>query len=170
MNGGPVIVALGANLGEPAGQLLAAMARLDALAAEPVRRSSLWETTPVDCPPGSPRFANAVVLFAPQPGETPETLLAKLQALEREFGRVPKAVLNEARPLDLDLIAWGRETRQRPELVLPHPRAHAREFVLRPLAELAPDLVLPGQGKTLAELLAVLTPDPAFRRVWAVGQ
>lgn len=165
MNGGPVIIALGANLGDPAGQLLAAMARLDALAAEPVRRSSLWETTPVDCPPGSPRFANAVVMFTPRPGETPETLLAKLQALEREFGRVTKTVLNEARPLDLDLIAWGHEIRRQPELVLPHPRVHEREFVLRPLAELAPDLALPGQPRSVAGLLGALTPDPQFRRL-----
>lgn len=165
MNVCKVVIALGSNLGDSPAQLRSAMDRLDSLAAEPVRRSSIWQSTPVDCPPGSPLFANAVVLFTPRPDETPESLLAKLQSLEAEFGRQPKRVLNEARPLDLDLIAWGVETRNSPSLILPHPRAHQREFVLRPLAELAPDLVLPGQGKTMAELLAELAPDPAFRRV-----
>lgn len=165
MNAASVIVALGSNLGDSPAQLRTAMDRLDALAAEPARRSSLWQSTPVDCPPGSPLFANAVVLLAPRSGDTPESLLARLQALEREFGRQPKRVFNEARPLDLDLIAWGDEIRRTPELVLPHPRAHEREFVLRPLVELAPDRVLPGQTRTVAELLAALTPDPRFRRL-----
>jgi 2-amino-4-hydroxy-6-hydroxymethyldihydropteridine diphosphokinase len=159
------IIALGSNLGDSPAQLRLAMDRLDSLAAEPVRRSSIWQSTPVNCPPGSPLFANAVVLFAPRPDETPESLLAKLQSLEAEFGRQPKRVLNEARPLDLDLIAWDGETRNSPNLILPHPRTHEREFVLRPLAELVPDLVLPGQRRTVAELLSVLVPDPAFQRL-----
>jgi 2-amino-4-hydroxy-6-hydroxymethyldihydropteridine diphosphokinase len=83
-----------------------------------------------------------------------------LQELEREFGRRPKQVLNEPRPLDLDLIAFGAETRQAAALVLPHPRAHLRRFVLQPLAEIAPDLVLPGQGKPVLDLLLALPPDP----------
>ena len=73
--------------------------------------------------------------------------------LEKKFGRQPKKVLNEARPLDLDLIAFGQETRATPELTLPHPRAHLRPFVLQPLAEIAPDLVLPGRTQTVAQLL-----------------
>jgi 2-amino-4-hydroxy-6-hydroxymethyldihydropteridine diphosphokinase len=162
---GGVVIALGANLGDPIGQLRQAFDQLDALAAEPVRRSSLWETSPVDCPPGSPKFTNAVALFTPCVGETPESLLVRRQAAEKELGRRPKLVLNEARPLDLDLIAWAGETRATPALTLPHPRAHQREFVLRPLAELAPELVLPGQVESVVALLAKLPPDPRFRRV-----
>ena len=160
-----MVVALGANLGDPAATIQAAFARLDELAAEPVRRSSLWQSTPVDCPPGSPLFVNAVVLLVPRNGETPESLLAKLQAIEREFGRQPKQVLNEARPLDLDLIAWGDVMCVKPTLVLPHPRAHRRRFVIEPLAALAPALILPGQTLPVAALLASLPPDPAFRRL-----
>lgn len=145
-------VALGSNLGDPRQNVLRAMERLQALSALPLLKSSLIETAPVDCPPGSPNFVNAVVGLTPLPGETPESLLAKLQALEQEFGRTPKTVLNEPRPLDLDLIAFGREVRHTPPLVVPHPRAHLRQFVLQPLAEIAPDLVLPGQTKTVAEL------------------
>jgi 2-amino-4-hydroxy-6-hydroxymethyldihydropteridine diphosphokinase len=159
------IVALGSNLGDSAGILREAMARLHSFSDEPIRKSSLWQTTPVDCPPGSPNFLNAVVAFVARAGETPESLLEKLQELQREFGRVPKKVLNEPRPLDLDLIAFGSETRTTPELILPHPRAHLRRFVLQPLSEIAPDLILSGQVKTFAQLLARLPKDETVTRL-----
>jgi 2-amino-4-hydroxy-6-hydroxymethyldihydropteridine diphosphokinase len=149
-------VALGSNLGDPRQNVLRAMERLQELSAAPLLKSSLIETAPVDCPPGSPNFVNAVAGLAPRPGETPESLLAKLRALEKEFGRQPKKVSNEPRPLDLDLIAFGGEIRHTPSLVLPHPRAHLRRFVLEPLVEIAPDLILPGQTRTVADLLAKL--------------
>ncbi len=149
-------VALGSNLGDSRALISAAIARLQELSAEPLLRSSLWQTSPVDCPPGSPPFINAVVGITPHPHETPETLLRKLQNLEREFGRKTKQVLNEPRPLDLDLIAFGNEVRSSPRLVLPHPRAHQRRFVLAPLVEIAPDLLLPGQSQTVRQLLAGL--------------
>src|SRR5690242_15525642 len=142
-----VFIALGSNLGDPKASILAAMDRLQGFSDEPLVRSSLWETDPVDCPPGSPKFINAVVGLVPRSGETPETLLRKLQNLEQEFGRKPRQVLNEPRPLDLDLIAFGQEVRTSPELTLPHPRAAQRLFVLGPLAEIARDFVLPGQRK-----------------------
>jgi 2-amino-4-hydroxy-6-hydroxymethyldihydropteridine diphosphokinase len=149
-------VALGSNLGDAGQNVLRAMERLEELSEAPLRRSSLWRSEPVDCPPGSPEFVNAVVGLVPRAGETPESLLRKLQGLEKEFGRRPKQVLNEPRPLDLDLIAFGTEIRTDPTLTLPHPRAVERGFVLQPLGELAPELVLPGQSKTVAELLAQL--------------
>jgi 2-amino-4-hydroxy-6-hydroxymethyldihydropteridine diphosphokinase len=151
-----VFVALGSNLGDSAKILGQAMARLQTFSDEPVLQSSLWETTPVDCPPNSPKFVNAMVGFAPRRGETPESLLVKLSEVETEFGRGPKKILNEPRPLDLDLIAFGKETRQSPKLTLPHPRAHQRRFVLQPLSEIAPGLILPGQTRTVLELLAGL--------------
>jgi 2-amino-4-hydroxy-6-hydroxymethyldihydropteridine diphosphokinase len=141
------------------------MMRLEELSDRPLLRSSLWQTTPVDCPPGSPAFVNAVVGLVPREGETAETLLAKLQALEKAFGRRPKQVLNEPRPLDLDLIAFGNETRATPELTLPHPRAHERRFVLQPLCEIAPDLILPGQTQSVAKLLHRLSPDERMRKL-----
>jgi len=108
----------------------------------------------VDCPPDSPPFINAVVGLVPRPDETPESLLTKLQQLEREFGRQPKTVLNEPRPLDLDLIAHGSEQRNTERLTLPHPRALLRRFVLVPMTEITPDLVLPGQTEPVRDLLA----------------
>lgn len=152
-----VIVALGSNVGDSPGILRRAMERLAELSAKPIVKSSLWQTTPVDCPPGSPPFVNAVVALNPRPGETPESLLAKLLALEKEFGRRPKQVLNEPRRLDLDLIAFGHELRLTPELTLPHPRAMERRFVLQPLSEIAPDLVLPNQIQTVKQSLSLLT-------------
>ena len=158
------IIALGSNLGDSREIILDALVQLQKFSTAPILKSSLWQTTPVDCPPGSPKFLNAVIGFIPQNGETPESLLEKLQGLEKVFGRVPKKILNEARPLDLDLIAFGNETRNSPELILPHPRAHLRQFVLEPLREIAPKLVLPGQTKTVAELLAALPNDETMKR------
>ena len=149
-------IALGSNLGSPRETVLRAMDRLQEFSDAPLARSSLHETEPVDCPPGSPKFINAVVQLAPREAETPESLLAKLQSLEREFGRQPKQVLNEARALDLDLITFGNEVRTAPGLILPHPRAHLRRFVLEPLVEIAPDLILPGQSDSARELLEAL--------------
>jgi 2-amino-4-hydroxy-6-hydroxymethyldihydropteridine diphosphokinase len=157
MNHFLAIIALGSNLGDSQKILRAALARLQSFSDEPMLKSSLWQTTPVDCPPGSPRFLNAVAGLVPQENETPESLLAKLQVLEKEFGRQPKKNLNEPRPLDLDLIAFGNEIRSTASLTLPHPRAHQRRFVLQPLNEIAANLVLPGQAKTVAQLLTALS-------------
>ena len=160
-----VIIALGSNLGDSRRIILDAMARLQKLSNRPLFKSSLWQTSPVNCPPNSPPFVNAVVGFAPQKNETPESLLQKLRALEKEFGRTPKKILNEPRPLDLDLIAFGNEIRHSPELVLPHPRAHLRRFVLQPLSEIAPDFILPGQRQTVSQLLAELLDEEIVMRL-----
>lgn len=156
MNVTTAYIALGSNVGDSPSILRRAMDQLEKLSLKPLDRSSLWQTTPVDCPPGSPTFVNAVVGLAVQPGETSSTLLSKLLAMEKDFGRRPKKVLNEPRRLDLDLIAFGNETSSRPELILPHPRAHERRFVLQPLSEIAPHLQLPGHRNTVAQLLAAL--------------
>jgi 2-amino-4-hydroxy-6-hydroxymethyldihydropteridine diphosphokinase len=158
-------VALGSNLGDSRKIILEAMARLQSFSDAPILKSSLWQTTPVDCPPDSPKFVNAMVALVPQIDEKPLSLLKKLRKLEKEFGRRPKKILNEPRPLDLDLIAFGNETRNSPELILPHPRAHLRRFVLQPLGEIAPKLILPGQVKTVAELLAELPADETVTRI-----
>jgi 2-amino-4-hydroxy-6-hydroxymethyldihydropteridine diphosphokinase len=160
-----VIIALGSNLGDSRKIILDAMARLQNFSDEPILKSSLWQTSPVDCPPNSPKFVNAVAGLAPQKNETPESFLKKLRELEKEFGRAPKSVLNEPRPLDLDLIAFGKETCNSLELILPHPRAHLRRFMLQPLSEIMPDLILPGQRKTVLQLLAGLPEDETVTRL-----
>ena len=110
-------------------------------------------------------FVNAVVALVPRPSETPESLLEKLQGLEKEFGRQPKKVLNEPRLLDLDLIAFGNEAREADTLKLPHLRVHERGFVLQPLSEIAPELVLPKQTKTVSELLQALRSEEILVRL-----
>ena len=149
-------IALGANLGDPELTFACVVPRLQAFSRTPIVASRWMRSRPVNCPPGSPDFLNGVVAILPMQGETPERLLEKLLALEVEFGRTPKKAINEARPLDLDLIAFGSEIRETAQLTLPHPRAKEREFVLRPLAEIAPDFVLPGQEMNVLQLLAKL--------------
>jgi 2-amino-4-hydroxy-6-hydroxymethyldihydropteridine diphosphokinase len=175
------IIALGSNLGDSRKMILNAMARLQTFSVEPILKSSLWQTSPVDCPSDSPKFVNAMVGLVPRAEETPESLLGKLQSLEKEFGREAKKTLNEPRPLDLDLIAFGSETRagtvaalvkarnrrfykrrHESELILPHPRAHLRRFVLQPLSEITPDLILSGQTKTVLDLLCDLPESEAI--------
>jgi len=158
-------VALGSNLGNSIDNVTKAIARLRSFSEKALRSSSLWRTTPVDCPPESPPFINAVVAFVARKDETPRTLLRKLRALEKEFGRRPKTVLNEPRPLDLDLIAFGSRAARSARLILPHPRAHLRRFVLQPLSEIAPDLILPGQTKTVRQLLRALKSGERMRRL-----
>jgi 2-amino-4-hydroxy-6-hydroxymethyldihydropteridine diphosphokinase len=159
------IISLGSNLSDSRLIIAEAMTRLQALSTSPLLKSSLWQTTPVDCPPGSPLFINAAVALTPLAEETPETFLDKLQALEKEFGRRPKRVTNEPRLLDLDLIAFGQETRDTEKLTLPHPRAQERKFVLQPAAEVTPDFVLPGQTKSIKELLGELKSNEQLVRL-----
>lgn len=160
-----VLIALGSNLGDSRHTVIRAMARLQEFSNRPVRKSSVWETEPVNCPPGSQAFSNAVVILVPQKDETPESLLGRLHAIEAEFGRTRSGVRNEPRPLDLDLIAFGGELRATRELTLPHPRAHERRFVLEPLAELIPDYILPGQRETVLGLLKKLPAEPKAKRI-----
>jgi len=137
-------VALGANLGDRERTLRAAV---DALAAtegvEVVGVSTLRETDPVGVGE-QPRFLNgAVALDTTLPARE---LLALLLALEQRFGRVRVAGEHAPRTLDLDLLLYGDEEIDESALTVPHPRLHERRFVLEPLAELAPGLVVPGRG------------------------
>jgi 2-amino-4-hydroxy-6-hydroxymethyldihydropteridine diphosphokinase len=161
------LIALGSNVGDSIEILSLAAERLQTFSDAPLLKSSLWRTTPVDCPPGSPPFINAAVALVPRENETSETLLAKLQELEREFGRKPKIVSNEPRPLDLDLIAFGNEIKTSAELTLPHPRAHLRKFVLRPLSEIVPHFVFPSANKDVSELLKQLQSKEVLERMSA---
>jgi len=151
-------IALGSNLGDRSAELDAGIAFLRVLSTNhDVRESPRVETAPVDCPPGSPPFLNSVaemeidtVLLPPL------NLLGCLQDFEMERGRSPLRDVNTPRPLDLDIIYYGVERIDQMGLVIPHPRAHLRRFVLEPLSHLRPDLVLPGQTKTVKELLTEL--------------
>jgi len=137
-------VALGANLGDRERTLRAAV---DALAAEDgievVAVSTLRETEPVGVGE-QPRFLNGAAEL--ETTLTARELLARLLAVEQRFGRIRIPGEHGPRTLDLDLLLYGDEVIDEPGLAVPHPRLHERSFVLEPLAELAPGLVVPGRG------------------------
>jgi 2-amino-4-hydroxy-6-hydroxymethyldihydropteridine diphosphokinase len=150
----PAYVAFGANLGDPVATLRAAAADLGARPGiDLVAGSPIYRTRPIG-PPGQPDFANAVARV--ETTLAPDPLLDVLHAVEAEFGRV-RDVRWGPRTLDLDLIWYEGEERSDARLTLPHARAHEREFVLRPLADLDPDLVL--RGRPVADWLAGLDPQ-----------
>lgn len=160
-----VFLALGANLGNPLENLRKAVRSLQSLAVAPLVLSSPWITAPVNCPPNSPPFANVALQMILPREICPQILLARCQAMERAFGRRPKKQPNEARPLDIDIIAFNNLTENSPPLILPHPRAHQRFFVLAPLNEIAPQLILPGHSRSVAEHLASCPADAFARQI-----
>ncbi len=130
------VIAFGSNLGDRAGHLHRAIEALGRLPGSRVLAvSSFIETEPMDVPPAyqSLRFLNGALIV--ETALTPEALLAELNRLEAEAGRI-RAERNGPRPLDLDIILYEGVRRESEHLTLPHPRAHLRDFVLRPLAEL----------------------------------
>jgi 2-amino-4-hydroxy-6-hydroxymethyldihydropteridine diphosphokinase len=150
----PSYVAFGANLGEPVATLRAAAVALGRRpGVELVAGSPVYRTRPIG-PPGQPDYANAVGRV--ETTLSADELLDVLHGVEAEFGRV-RVVRWGPRTLDLDLIWYEGEERDGERLTLPHPRAHEREFVLRPLADLDPGLVL--RGRTVADWLAGLEPQ-----------
>ena len=158
-----VYVALGSNLGESVVTLRLAAAKISDWSVDKVVGSSLWETEPLDCQPDSPLFINAVIGLNPKQGITPESLLDQLLELELQLGRERSGLVNEPRKIDLDLITFGMERRNTESLILPHPRAFERQFVLSPLEEIAPDFILPGQEKSVSGLLKVLPSEGVLR-------
>jgi 2-amino-4-hydroxy-6-hydroxymethyldihydropteridine diphosphokinase len=150
------VLALGSNLGDRATMLQGAVdAILESPAVTGIAVSPVYETAPVGGP-DQPDYLNAVLLLDT---ELPAlALLERAQAVEETFGRIRRE-RHGARTLDVDVIAVGDEVRTDSVLSLPHPRAHERAFVLMPLADVAPDLVLPGRGQVSA-LVAAL-PDQA---------
>jgi 2-amino-4-hydroxy-6-hydroxymethyldihydropteridine diphosphokinase len=147
-------VALGSNLGDRLANLRAARKTIVDLAniQPPIASSPLYETDPVSCEPGAGKFLNAVLEFNYK--EDPLELLKNLREIERVLGRPPNHPRNVSRKIDIDLLYCGDTATDTEELQLPHPRMHLRRFVLQPLADIRPDLVLPGQRRTVSQLLA----------------
>jgi 2-amino-4-hydroxy-6-hydroxymethyldihydropteridine diphosphokinase len=154
----PVGIALGSNLSDRHAELDAGISFLRSLALlGQIRESPRLETEPVDCPPGSPPFLNAAAEIEIDPEALPpRELMQRLQIFERSRGRPAQREVNAPRPLDLDILYYGAFVLNEPDLMIPHPRATQRRFVLEPLAHLRPALILPGQTETVTELLARL--------------
>lgn len=154
-------IALGSNLGDRLANLRAGRAAVERWhhGSQPVAVSSVYETEPVDCPPGSSPFLNAVMEIETR--IRPADLLGRLRGTEIDLGRPSGAARNAPRPLDLDILYADDLRIETPELTTPHPRMKTRRFVLQPLSEIRPDLVLPGEKHSVASLLAALPPHPA---------
>jgi 2-amino-4-hydroxy-6-hydroxymethyldihydropteridine diphosphokinase len=146
----PAYVALGSNLRDPAAQVKAGVEELAMLPdTRLVQVSSLYRTAPVGFL-DQPDFVNAVALL--ETALTPRALLDALLAIERRYGRV-RDFPNAPRTLDLDILLFGDEPYRDDALTIPHPRLHERAFVLVPLAEIAPDTIVPGL-QSASELVA----------------
>jgi 2-amino-4-hydroxy-6-hydroxymethyldihydropteridine diphosphokinase len=146
-------IGLGANLGERAATIQRALELLAAShGVEGMRVSTLRETDPVG-PVSQPRFLNGAAEI--ETALSPRELLELLLAIERELGRERTGPRFGPRTIDLDLLLYGQERIAEPGLEVPHPRLHERTFVLEPLAELDPELEVPGRG-AVSELLARL--------------
>jgi 2-amino-4-hydroxy-6-hydroxymethyldihydropteridine diphosphokinase len=147
-------VALGSNLGDRLANLRAARKAIIKLAgvAPAVLTSPIYETEPIDCEPGAGKFLNAALEF--DYSGQPADLLEQLIGIEESLGRDRNHGRNVSRQIDIDLLYVGKMKIDSKRLQLPHPRLHLRKFVLQPLADIRPDLVLPRQIKTVRELLA----------------
>src|SRR5205823_9946042 len=158
-------IALGSNLGDRLANLQSARDRIRAVdgVTEPTVQSTVYETSPVDCEPGAPNFYNAVIEIGFK--GSADALLMHLRQIELALGREREHRRNVSRTIDLDLLYFDDLRCDEMDLQLPHPRIAERAFVLRPLADIAPDLRLPGQPATVRELLANLGSDQSIRPV-----
>jgi 2-amino-4-hydroxy-6-hydroxymethyldihydropteridine diphosphokinase len=147
-------VTLGSNLGNRLENLRAARRQIAELAQvqPPVVFSSIYETEPIGCERGAGKFLNTVIEFDYE-GD-PVRLLEQLSRVEESLGRKRDHPKNVSRTVDIDLLYCGDRQIDNERLQLPHPQMHLRKFVLQPLADIRPDFVLPGQRKTVRELLA----------------
>jgi len=160
-------IALGSNLGERLANLRNARKDVAALPGvlPPMRASAIYETEPVGCERGAAKFLNAAIEFG-YAGEA-RNLLRSLAAIEKLLGRSASHERNVSRTIDLDLLYFGGMEIETEELQLPHPRLTEREFVLRPLADIRPELVLPKQTEAVGVLLLRLPDAGAVVRVAA---
>jgi 2-amino-4-hydroxy-6-hydroxymethyldihydropteridine diphosphokinase len=146
-------IALGSNLGDRLTNLRTARKSIVDLASDQSALASrVYETEPMNCEPGAGKFLNAVleIEFDGDPTE----LLEKLIQLEESLGRDRDHARNVSRKIDIDLLYADDLVINNERLQLPHPRMHSRKFVLQPLVDIRPDLILPNQTKTVRDLLA----------------
>lgn len=155
-----VIFSLGSNVGDRLATLESACDYLADVFGG-LRLSQLYETEPVGCPEGSPAYLNACVEVSTT--MPPQELLELCLRIEKELGRERNGTYGAPRTCDIDIIIYGEMQLQSPTLTLPHPRAHLREFVLRPLCDIDPHLTLPGHTRNVSTMLSELPAGPAVQ-------
>ena len=149
-------IALGSNVGDRLSHLQTARLMIAALPSfvGPMLSSAVYETAPVGCAEGTQSFLNAVIEIGYN--DDPHALHRELRRIEATLGRSPDHERNAPRTVDLDLLYFGSVALEAEKLRIPHPRMSDRRFVLQPLADICPDLVLPSETRTVAELLGTL--------------
>ncbi len=163
-------ISVGSNLGDRLRNLQEARRRVVALAGVRVVASApVYETEPVEVGPAfaDKRFLNSVLVI--ESAQAPEALAADLRRIEDDLGRVRSADRNAPRTIDLDVLYAGDVAMETAALILPHPRWNERRFVVQPLADVRPDLVLPWQRVPVAAILLALPVKPdvvLFTREW----
>jgi 2-amino-4-hydroxy-6-hydroxymethyldihydropteridine diphosphokinase len=161
MAGHTVYLSLGSNLGDRRAQMEDALARLETERVRIVKRSSLYETEPVEVT-DQPWFLNCAV--EAQTELAPRDLLDAIDRIEQQLGR-ERAIARGPRTIDIDVLLYDAITLHTPQLEIPHPRMAQRRFVLMPLAEIAPSLMHPTSQRTIADLLAACE-DRSEVRLW----
>ena len=159
------LLSLGSNLGDRLANLRAALAALEAdIPHAAFDAAPVYETEPVDVPAEWAGQSYLNTAAAVETDLAPDALSTIVHAIEDRLGR-RRIGYHAPRTIDIDIVAFGDARSARPDLRLPHPEAAARRFVLQPLADIRPDFILPGQTRTIAELLAALPREPAVTRL-----
>lgn len=160
-------IALGSNLGDRLGYLRQAVGELVRRipGARITAAAAVYETAPVDCAPGTPSFYNSVIEIETE--AEPLALLHTLLSIEADLGRPNAHAHHAPRTVDLDLLYADTLQMTHSELILPHPRLAQRRFVLQPLADVRPHLILSGQTESVLELLQHLSTEPELQLVTA---
>ena len=157
-------IALGSNVGDRLLALQSALLAVQTITgvSTPVLCSSIYETAPVESDAEAGPFLNAVMEVEYE--GAPFLLLKALQGIEAQMGRPDQRARNAPRTIDLDILYLGGLQSSVPDLQLPHPRLHLRRFVLEPLAEIQPELILPGQDRCIKEILTRLADPESVER------
>ncbi len=150
----PVALGLGGNLGEPRETFRRACALLAAGAVSDLRMASCHQSEAVGCHPGTPPFTNSALIGRWH--GTAQELLELTQEIEVQLGRPRIHDSQGSRSIDIDILLLGDLILNSPDLHIPHPRMGQRLFVLQPLAEIAPDWIVPTNGKTVAQIMKEL--------------
>ena len=157
-----IFLALGSNLGNKKNFLNKAISLLKEKGLCQIKCSSFYKTPPIDCPSSSPYFLNAVLygLWSKNINQ----LFRLTSGIEKQLGR-QRLVKNAPRNIDIDILLFGQQIIRNKDLIIPHPRMHQRRFVLEPLVEIAPNIIIPNQQYSAKELLEKLPKNINFKKI-----